>query len=137
MSSSATPLKKVNQVIRIKATVAIVHARFCCLPFEQISRECLLSENPILVNASRHFQGILSWEDCMFKYPTSIDKDLPSQGIYVHCIPEVGMQKLVYWMNHTQVSVGCNHKWLNRSMGEQPANVFQKDMNIYLLKSSF
>lgn len=91
-------------------------------PFDEVCRECLLGEVPVSVDERRHFHGVSCWEDGYLKHSTCIDEDLPSQGVYVDCVAEMRLQKLVYRVERAQLSVGCNHKWLNHRVSVQPAH---------------
>ncbi|KAL7235184.1 hypothetical protein ACSBR1_018640 [Camellia fascicularis] len=53
------------------------------------------------------------WRHCFqqSQYSASIDEDLPSECIDVHCIAEVRMQKLINWSHSRQRKLSPTAKW--------------------------
>lgn len=109
----------------VESKVAIVRSRICEKPFYQIYGKCVFGEVPVPINKRRHLHRVSCWKDGYLEHTPCINEDLPSQGVYVDCVAEMRLQKLVYRVEHAQLSVRCNHERLYRCMSIQPAHKFE------------
>lgn len=86
-------------------------------PLDEISREGLFDEIPVLVDHGRHLHRVLRREDCGLKDATGVDEYLPSQGVDVHCVAVMGSEKLVDGVEDTQVPIRRDDERLHCRMG--------------------